>query len=88
MPAEIGLAAAHYAEKAVAALRDGDFATAIGALASIDSRAWEALQVRFPGFPSPAEVAALSVEWRGLDRPVPDPAAIAPVGNDVDLVTW
>jgi hypothetical protein len=49
--AEIGLAAAAYAEIGIEALLAGDTARAIGAFSSIPEESWHALAKRFPGFP-------------------------------------
>lgn len=46
---EIGLTGATYLQLGLEALRDGDMVRAIGALASIDAEAWDAISDRFPG---------------------------------------
>jgi len=50
--AEIGLAAATWAEIGLRAMLDGDAPRAVGALASISEESWVALRERFPGFPA------------------------------------
>jgi hypothetical protein len=81
---EIGLAAASYAETGLAALRDGDLPRAIGALASIDEPAWQALNARFPGWLTPQDWNA----WVDQALALASPSASTTSTPDVLDVTW
>lgn len=49
---DVGLAAATYLEMGLTALGEGNVPRAVGCLAAIDGKSWEAIVIRFPDLPA------------------------------------